>query len=446
MVTKLPFTKVVQEFADKLEMPTLQYHQQAKDQDSIADCGTLEDLMEEVNHLRTVQEKVIYAVKQGKDAHSKAVLEKIVADHPEAQLQRVSDKQLANCSLMHICAMKNKVQCMDWLLGHKLTIDCVDSIDATPLLYAVSQNCEDAVVYLLGKGANVNRKDMYNKSALLISLKNKYYKIVDHLVMFNCNANIRGTKGATALHYLAQEGDLEGVRYLVEKCQASPQRRDNDEDNVLCYALPHPDVCYYLANKFSDKGLNKMVLNENGYSRNLIHEAAMTKKLDSVLHILRAARLNEMSTSQVNKLLNAPDKGGDVPLILAVKNNDVDMVKFLCSCQETKLNVPDDNGVTALSHAMTLKDKTIITTLSNAGASTKPESQDQNMNCNQVHPLIDCARSLNTLLIIILAVIAIVCIICVAGMYIHYYYLLYNNSNQFVTNSNFIIILWINSE
>jgi ankyrin repeat protein/class 3 adenylate cyclase len=382
--------------------------------------ATLEDLREQTKLLKTVQEKFIYACTHGSDDVSLELCGELVEQH-QVKLDKIIDKKNGNLSLMHILAMKNKPKTMELLAFHKLKIDSVDNIHATPLLHAASNNCAEACAFLLSKGANINARDTWGKFPLLVSLKNKHYKVAEVLAAHHgIDVHLRAPKGNTLLHILGTEGDLYGMKLLIEQCGASPQRRNNDEENVLQVSLAHTDVVQYLCSKMDQISLQKAILNVDITGHNIVHESARNiNYYSSFITILKTVNMNEFSAVKLDQLLNSPDKEQDTPLILAVKSGNTDMVRFLCQCDEMKINMGDVDGNTALYHAAALKNKDMVDMMTSVGATFNADNKvDSFKERNGVD---NCMRSLKTWLTVLMAATAIISVVTIAAISIGFF-------------------------
>ncbi len=116
-----------------------------------------------------------------------------------------------------------------------------------------------------------------------------------------------------------------------------------------------------------------------------MHKCGVDGHIDNLLMILSYLRLNELTTNQVNALLNTIDKSGYTPLML---------VQFLCECSEVELNEGDSFGMTALQHTINSGDKSMITSLSSAGASLKPINRHDDENESNCFWLFDVPHCL----------------------------------------------------
>ena len=84
-----------------------------------------------------------------------------------------------------------------------------------------------ALTVLLEAGADVNRKDSYGRTALIIAADKHCYKdAIKELIRAGADLNIADIKGKTALHYALQYGSQDVARYLIKK-GADYNRADN---------------------------------------------------------------------------------------------------------------------------------------------------------------------------------------------------------------------------
>jgi ankyrin repeat protein/class 3 adenylate cyclase len=379
----------------------------------------IDELRQHVGMLKTLNEQCIYMCNNGSDEVSMTLLSELI-ENEKPKLERVYDKKNGNLSLMHICAIRNKPMCMELLASHKVKIDGTDGTESTPLLHAVANNCLEAVAYLVTKGAAINHRDCWAKSALSIALKAKYYRVAEILATnHSLDVHLRGTKGNSVLHNCSIDGDLVAVQFLVENCNASPQRRNSDEENVLQYALVHPHIVDYLAKKIDKKTLLKMISSVNVMGSNILHECARYGYLDSLMCILKSVDLSDMTPHQVTDLLNAVDVNGDTPLLLAAKNGQVPMVRFLCQIQELQLNQGDNVNHTALHYAASQNNTQVVDMLISVCASFNADSKVDETDRDNLSARL--TKSLGTLLAVILSSVAIVCLITIAAISIGFF-------------------------
>lgn len=98
------------------------------------------------------------------------------------------------------------------------------------------------------KGANINRRTFDSAPAAAVAaVAGKNLKILKYFL--NCRGLILKKKGIDYLLYLAaQVGDLDAVKFLIEKLGADPQYHNNDTV-FYCWVEGHEDVVKYLISK-----------------------------------------------------------------------------------------------------------------------------------------------------------------------------------------------------
>jgi ankyrin repeat protein len=289
----------------------------------------------------------------------------------------------SDCTLMHLCAQRNKVSCMEVLVEFGASVDSHDCISATPLFYSCAHNCADTTTFLLHHGANVNHKDVYHNFPLLISLKNRFFAITEILMLFHANAQLRhGTRGS-CLHYVTEQGNMDAVKYLLEQCGLSPFRLNDEEENLLFAALRHSRIVKYLIERFSSK---KLVMQRNARKRNVFHECCYHGYFDSLLTILATCLTNneEMTDALLSEILNEPDINGRTPLMIAVNQSRLKMIRFLCLCRAIDIDGRDSDGNTALHHAIMKKDNDAVAILVSIGGSSRKLKNKSKVSCNQL--------------------------------------------------------------
>jgi ankyrin repeat protein len=382
------------------------------------DTRSYDELLEQLNGLKSKQEQFIFACVNGSDEVSFELLKHLLEQSgtTTVKLDKIVDKQSGDASLLHLCAQRNKVACLELLTSHNLKVDILDKLQASPLIHAAALNCQDAATFLALKGANMNLKDDYNRFPLLAALKNKHYAMAETLAeQRGLDVDLRGTGGNTALHTMASEGDLQAAKILIENCKAVLLRRNNNENNVLMCALEHPDLVEYLCSKVTPQNLYKMAVHTNVDGRHAVHLCAANGWINSLLIIFKSLSSADLTKDDISTLLNERDKEEDTPLLLATKNNQVEIVKLLCKFQELRVNMGDFKGKTALTYALhSGKDKEIRKAIADAGGSLKNEEE---LAEKKRSPLTNYCLSMNNLLALLMVSFGFICILIIAGMY-----------------------------
>ena len=111
------------------------------------------------------------------------------------------------------------------------TLDEPRNDGMTPLMliqYDYLSFMTKALTVLLEAGVDVNRKDSYGRTALIIAADKHCYKdAIKELIRAGADLNVADIKGKTALHYALQYGSQDVARYLIKK-GADYNRADNN--------------------------------------------------------------------------------------------------------------------------------------------------------------------------------------------------------------------------
>jgi ankyrin repeat protein len=349
-----------------------------KNEKAIVNVQTIQD---QLNQIESIQLRLILICKLEDDQIASDLLQHYIIHCDDVNRVRDSDHQ--DCALIHLAAQRNNVLCMELLVDAGANVDCVDAIQATPLFYSTSHNCEEATMFLLSKGANVNTKDIYYSFPLLASIKNQHFKIAELLMLFHADIHQRGPKGCTAAHMVAEQGCCEALKYLIENCTASPFRLTNDEENVLFSGLPNVHCVQYLCSHFEGKDLAKLVSHRNRFGQTVIHRCCDKGYFQSLLIIL-ASLCRDENTRILNERLNEVDTRGRTPLIHSVLNNRCDIVIFLCLCTEVNVEATDRHGNTALHYAIRSNNQDLIYLLLSIGNASKHAKNSDKISCKRL--------------------------------------------------------------
>ena len=179
-------------------------------------------------------------------------------------------------------------------------------------------------------------RDIWGRTVLHLAVKHIY--VVKYLINeCNCDVMTPDNHGVPVLHYVASEGLLDVLEYIVMNINGhimDKQYRDINGRTVLHCAVEHIDVVKYLINV-----CNCDIMTLDKYGNNILHVSASKGLLDVMKYLINTHHYNLMTTN--NK--------GETVLHLAVRH--IDVVKYLineCSCN---IMVTDKDGWTPLHYA-----------------------------------------------------------------------------------------------
>jgi ankyrin repeat protein len=353
-------------------------------------------IRQHLSSLSSASNKLLYICDIPDDSFAVQLLRNLITEQKLSTraMDTVRDSSRQNCSLMHICATRNNVQCMELLNKHGCNISHADSLGATPLFYAAAQNATDAAAFLIYKGANVNLKDSYNKTSLYVAFKSYSLPVADMLIMFKSNLDLKMTKGNTCLHMFAESGDVGLVKHLIEDHGCNAIKTNNDENNVLAVGCSQIDVVQYLCEYYKGQALYELVKNKNRSSENVLHICCRQGYFESLLVILAAMQNDNICEDKIVDILNEHDKKGFTPLITAVKHCSKKIIFFMCFCLEVNVDAVDSNGDTALHHAITSKDSLSCKLLAMFGCANLEIKNKNKMTCDMLSKKLDYERDM----------------------------------------------------
>jgi ankyrin repeat protein len=215
---------------------------------------------------------------------------------------------------------RKAVQSIELLIEYGAELDFVNENGETALHAAASwpiSTLEGAAV-LLKHGANPNLLDQDGRSALHYAVGGELQTdaFVKLLLKFNADANACDPSGRTALHFAAANGRTNAVKILLS-ANANIDARDEHGLTPLFLAtiMGHDETAAFLRKKGATGDATPEAVAEMG----AIHYLVKAGKLDFVRSVLKNRP----------ELLEVEDDEKQTPLHIAVRNERVDLVKFL---------------------------------------------------------------------------------------------------------------------
>jgi len=224
------------------------------------------------------------------------------------------------------------------LIDHGADIDSGDGTGTgTALHIAAERQNEEMVLLLLKKGAHVNCRNHYNKTALITAVERDHGAVAAHLIDHGADIDSRdGTRTGTALHIAAERQNEEMVLLLLKKgAHVNCRNYYNKTALMIAVERDHGAVAAHLIDHGVDidsgdgtrtgtalhiaaeRGNEEMVLlllkkGADVNSRNYMHQTA--------LHLAAANRNGLTNTLLQGKNVNigAKDRRRNTPLSYAV--------------------------------------------------------------------------------------------------------------------------------
>lgn len=268
-------------------------------------------------------------------------------------------------------AYRGNIEIMEYLLKKGAKTNIFDDKGYSALNFAASSGQGNTKVYdlLIAKGINP-KKDVDHDGAnalLLVAPHDKDFKLINYFISKGLDINSTDANGNTAFNYAAKMGNVATLKTLVEKgvkytdnAMILASQGGRGTSNTL-------EVYQYL----ETLNINPNAIGENGV--NVLHAIVRKEKQGEIIrHFLskgvdgnktdndgNTPFMNATSSSNdietINLLLanikdiNQQNKKGVSALAFAVKNNSLEVVKFLLE-KGADVNAIDDNGDNLVSY------------------------------------------------------------------------------------------------
>jgi ankyrin repeat protein len=274
-----------------------------------------------------------------------------------------------------------------------------DVWDGTALMHAAERGLPEMVAVLLAAGANPLARDKEGRGALIFGARSGNSKVVELLLAAGTKAGERDRYGDTALMAAAAAGNPDSVRMLLDrgaKVNARNHRRQtallsgstgDDGFGIGEMGRARPEIPDESIHR--DRAVRMLLeagadINAKGWSGETplfsLEEDAVEELLRH--HINLEARdeygdtaLMETVSESIAELLiraganvNAEDKKGQTALIKAAERNYVGKLAVLLRAPGIQLNHWDHDGATALAVAQKAKHQDCVRILIAAGA------------------------------------------------------------------------------
>ncbi|MDD5456118.1 MAG: ankyrin repeat domain-containing protein [Candidatus Margulisbacteria bacterium] len=218
---------------------------------------------------------------------------------------------------------------------------------------AFNGNNFELVIKLLEKGADFNKKDNFDQTAIIYAVRKwinfienstepdnptnyehikNIKRIINSLLSRGANINDKDSSGKTAFFYAIGSANEDAVDFLLSK-KPDLDIKAKDGSTALMSALK--DYKYDMALKLIEAGANPDTLLDEQDDTPLIYIA---------WNFRRPYLIEALINAGAN--INAANKRGITPLIAAVRNNDFESVKLLVEAGAEK-SLRDNEDMTA---------------------------------------------------------------------------------------------------
>ncbi len=238
---------------------------------------------------------------------------------------------------------------------------------------------EEAINFLIEQGIDINLQNKYGVTPLHLAVKKENIALTRSLVNAGANTNVfnRSCYGATPLHIATANGNLEIVKILIEQGNADINSSHKSErfqgpspihSAIVCANDKYPkrkQGCLKVT-KYLIKQPQFEVNAQDHDGKTALHYAVQDGNIDVVKLLLTAQNINPFIKDNEGKtpfdyarekrevleaLIKAQYRYGDAKINffhLAVKNNHIDVVKYLIEEQKLEVDFVDCQSSTPL--------------------------------------------------------------------------------------------------
>lgn len=243
-------------------------------------------------------------------------------------------------------------------------INDINSVEiAARLIEAKAEEVETDFAYFQEaiKNRNVNIRFDDGQTPLHLSAIHGHNAIAEYLLVNNAETSVQDSAGSTPLHESVRYGNIEITNLLLSN-NADVNAKDTLGKTPIMLRMPKEKVneTYELLIKYKSDLHQK-----DNFGDTVLHTATMLQVDDEILLML----------TQKGADINARNKEGVTPLLIAIQSGDVEMIKLLTSCG-ANIHTKDTHGNSPLSIALSSDTEIFEATINAQNCNT----QDSNGN------------------------------------------------------------------
>lgn len=195
-----------------------------------------------------------------------------------------------------------------------------------------------AIKKLINK-INVNMKDEYGYTALILAADRGYQNIVEFLLKIpNINVNIQNNRGDTALYEATSSGHRNIVKLLLQMPSINVNAQNHDGWAAIHWATSENDI-----------QMVKLLLDTPGLNINIQMNIGDTPLMRAFVNL--DENIIKLLLSHDNIDVNIQNNEGYTALIFATWQINKEIVELLLNSPLINLNLKDVHGKTALTYA-----------------------------------------------------------------------------------------------
>lgn len=329
---------------------------------------------------------------------------------------------------IHLAIESNKRECINYCIQTLDQLEATDNLQITPLLKATQQSKFDTMQWLVNKGGNINAKSKYgdlaihhasrmgtlaavkfcaeifrqdleaksnlSETPLLLAAAGSKLDTMQWLLDQGVRTDAKTKDGDFAIHYATRYGDVNAVKFCIEKLGQSLETKDLSGETPFLIAAQENklETMRWLMSQGAD------IEAKSTHGDFAIHHAARYGSLETVKFCVEALkqsleakglveRTPLLAAARGNKLdiirwlidqganINAKSASGDLAIHFAAQSNSSDALKFCVEILNQDLEVRDALGNTPLLSAVEYGSLNTVSWLIEQGAYKKAVNQ-----------------------------------------------------------------------
>lgn len=235
---------------------------------------------------------------------------------------------------------------------------------STAFMYAAGSGRTEMARFLIGKGARINEKDNSGNSAAFWAAANGRNKTLIYLLNNKADAKKRNKAGLSLIQYASAFNNAKGVKLLMNKGFYDKKMEmsrlmiaiANGDKKTTERIIERNNTAEFSKQDFGGRTplMWAVICGDRNAAVKLCSDKKSLQMTDiasqNAMHY--AAMLGRLETAKVlmNMDINLKqrNKNGYTPLVLAMQNGDIEMIKYILSTPDGKktVNIQDNRGLT----------------------------------------------------------------------------------------------------
>lgn len=250
-------------------------------------------------------------------------------------------------TFLHLCAQKNLVQSMQWLIANKADVNIQTTENLTPIFYSVMANKKEATQILINHGAIVDFQNKHKRTPLQEAVISGKTNVIDLLLKHSKDINHLDEHGHNIIFDAISNGSKELIKNLANYKGVDLNQIDKYGNSILHKLSVIKDNA--LAIELMEAGADPTINDIHGKNF-LFYAAAQGIENENVIDSAIRLGCDINSTSKRNQSILMEVLLAFMQLTPQENNRRQSLLKMIKKLiqEDIDLSIADDNGETAL--------------------------------------------------------------------------------------------------